>query len=611
VNPSFHEIQLPANYNWEPKLGPGYKTKLGELESGHEEREEDWPHQRGEFDVAYTLQTDVQLRKLLTFYYCRYSMGYGFRFKDWSDYQAINAPLGGGPTWESTFGLAVNTGIASIQRRFRKATVTTTAASSNLSVRQYFQIRGCPDASFNGRYRVLEVLGANTFTFTSIGNDTGVVTGGTVTGNPYQMGKLYKDAGGSKFRTINKPCDGTFTDATGYTPAPPIVYVDGVPQTLDGGALDNDGPIATAVVHVPSGTQPINYMVGDTGKLISGGSSGTAQYVITAVDNNGAPLTASISDPGDAYTAGTVYSTSVLTGNGNGFFQMQVLSIVPFPATSNRGPAKTWSVWSGGTDYAIGDTGTIPGASGDATYVVDDVDPLTGAVTAFTLDNLGTLYGPAPQQYATTSTTGIGTGFYAYITTISRILTEVYRLDVTTGLVTFDMNEGNGPAHGAVLTADCDFDVPTRFDTDQVEMTLQEFNNGQWSVKVVEINQLEGASSTITLAPPQPIGVGGVPGANAIVLASVAYSPTAIAGNGSSVCTITLSGPAPVGGALVTLSGNPNLATNPDTLLIPEGQTSGAFTAVGVSAGAGTLHLTLTATYNNSTKTATLQLNAF
>jgi uncharacterized protein (TIGR02217 family) len=59
-----------------------------------------------------------------------------------------------------------------------------------------------------------------------------------------------------------------------------------------------------------------------------------------------------------------------------------------------------------------------------------------------------------------------------------------WSVDVTTGVVTFT----TAPASGVVVTADFDFDVPARFDTDQMEITIETYQLGTWGqIPVVEI----------------------------------------------------------------------------------------------------------------------------
>ncbi len=53
--------------------------------------------------------------------------------------------------------------------------------------------------------------------------------------------------------------------------------------------------------------------------------------------------------------------------------------------------------------------------------------------------------------------------------------TSAFAVDTTTGLITFD----DPPEVGAVLTAGFEFDVPVRFDTDRIDVTLESFEAGR------------------------------------------------------------------------------------------------------------------------------------
>ncbi len=54
-------------------------------------------------------------------------------------------------------------------------------------------------------------------------------------------------------------------------------------------------------------------------------------------------------------------------------------------------------------------------------------------------------------------------------------LTSGWSVDATTGLVTFDA----APAAGAVVSAGFEFDVPVRFDTDRLDISLSRFRAGE------------------------------------------------------------------------------------------------------------------------------------
>jgi uncharacterized protein (TIGR02217 family) len=59
-----------------------------------------------------------------------------------------------------------------------------------------------------------------------------------------------------------------------------------------------------------------------------------------------------------------------------------------------------------------------------------------------------------------------------------------YLVDYTTGIVTF----AEAPASGAIIMADFEFDVPVRFDTDELQLSIDSFNSGSWSgINLIEI----------------------------------------------------------------------------------------------------------------------------
>jgi uncharacterized protein (TIGR02217 family) len=61
-----------------------------------------------------------------------------------------------------------------------------------------------------------------------------------------------------------------------------------------------------------------------------------------------------------------------------------------------------------------------------------------------------------------------------------------FTCDYAAGLITFDV--GHIPAAGAAITAGFEFDVPVRFDTDRLEVSLDGFQHGSIpSIPVVEI----------------------------------------------------------------------------------------------------------------------------
>jgi hypothetical protein len=101
-------------------------------------------------------------------------------------------------------------------------------------------------------------------------------------------------------------------------------------------------------------------------------------------------------------------------------------------------------------------------------------------------------------------------------------------------------------------------------------------------------------SLTVTSAPPPPPA-----------LASLTLNPASVFGGQSSVGTLTLTGPAPAGGAQVFLSSDDGAARVPSSVIVPAGATSATFT-VNTSFVVISTSATISASYNGATRTATL-----
>ncbi len=102
------------------------------------------------------------------------------------------------------------------------------------------------------------------------------------------------------------------------------------------------------------------------------------------------------------------------------------------------------------------------------------------------------------------------------------------------------------------------------------------------------------ASLTVTPAPPPPPTV-----------SSLTLNPANVFGGQSSTGTVTLTGPAPAGGAQVFLSSSNGAARVTSSVIVPAGATSATFT-VNTSFVLISTSATISATYNGTTRTATL-----
>lgn len=69
---------------------------------------------------------------------------------------------------------------------------------------------------------------------------------------------------------------------------------------------------------------------------------------------------------------------------------------------------------------------------------------------------------------------------------VVKTITTHFTVDTTTGLVVF--TSGNIPTVGQIITAGYEFDVPVRFDTDKLEISVSSFQRGEIpSIPIVEI----------------------------------------------------------------------------------------------------------------------------
>jgi len=84
---SFHEVRLPVDIEVGAVGGPQFNTTILELYSGYEQRNINWEKVRGRWDLSYAVRGMDDMDDLIAFFYARQGRAYGFRFKDWTDYE--------------------------------------------------------------------------------------------------------------------------------------------------------------------------------------------------------------------------------------------------------------------------------------------------------------------------------------------------------------------------------------------------------------------------------------------------------------------------------------------------------------------------------------------
>ena len=90
---AFDEVQFPSNISFGAIGGPGYSTDVVQMDSGFENRNQNWPQGLGKWDCSHAIKTASEIAVLLAFFRARKGKARGFRFKDWTDYQIANSQL--------------------------------------------------------------------------------------------------------------------------------------------------------------------------------------------------------------------------------------------------------------------------------------------------------------------------------------------------------------------------------------------------------------------------------------------------------------------------------------------------------------------------------------
>lgn len=90
---AFDEVQLPTNLAAGAKGGPGFSTRVVQTGSGYEYRNAMWSVGLARYNIGHGLKHEADMIALIAFFRARQGKARGFRFKDWSDYQATSQPI--------------------------------------------------------------------------------------------------------------------------------------------------------------------------------------------------------------------------------------------------------------------------------------------------------------------------------------------------------------------------------------------------------------------------------------------------------------------------------------------------------------------------------------
>src|SRR6266404_2490874 len=238
---------------------------------------------------------------------------------------------------------------------------------------------------------------------------------------------------------------------------------------------------------------------------------------------------------------------------------------------------------------------TIAAGATSATFAVT-----TSAVASSTTDTISAAYGGVTNTASLTVTAAPPPP--PTLSSLSLNPTSVAGGNSSTGTVTLSGAASTGGAQVALSSNNGAASVPPTV-TIAAGATSATFPVNTTAVVTstpVTISASDGGvskSATLTVTPP-PLPT----------LSSLTLNPTSVIGSvQSSTGTVTLSGPAPAGGAQVALASNNGAANVPSSVTVPAGATSATFT-VSTSAVLVSTSVTISASYNSTAQTATLSV---
>jgi hypothetical protein len=292
----------------------------------------------------------------------------------------------------------------------------------------------------------------------------------------------------------------------------------------------------------------------------------------------------------------------LLTTNGSGALSLTYDENFCRAPNSVTGAAGTYTVASNGRAPI-----TIGGYSLVA-YLVN-----TNQIFLFVSDS-NVLFGVGEPQAAMSFTNGTLKGTYAgYATNPMGFGVVVFSGEFAadgaspTGNMTGteDIGAPSGPVSGAAFKAT--YSVTPSPTNGRGTMTVTSGTGGNAVFYMISVSKFVAVSQNDPNPAVLVFEQSSVPAS--LFLSSFALNPTSVTGGNSSTGTVTLSGPAPSGGAQVALSSNNSAASVPSSVTVPAGATSATF-PVKTSVVAASTPVTISASYGGVTLTATLTVTA-
>ena len=89
----FHDVRFPDAIARGAIGGPEFSTDVIAVASGYEQRNVNWSAARAKFDISTGIRTREQMAEVIAFFRARRGRAYGFRFRDWNDFEATGVAL--------------------------------------------------------------------------------------------------------------------------------------------------------------------------------------------------------------------------------------------------------------------------------------------------------------------------------------------------------------------------------------------------------------------------------------------------------------------------------------------------------------------------------------
>jgi len=323
----------------------------------------------------------------------------------------------------------------------------------------------------------------------------------------------------------------------------------------------------------------------------------------------------------DAYTpfngltlaagAGRINVYKALVAAGGGAASVSLSSLTLSPTSVQGGGSSTGtliltgsaptggtqvSLFSDSTSASVPSTVTVPAGQSSTTFAVATIPVTTASsatitATAGSVSRTATLQVTAPAATIALSSVGIAPASIASGATATGTVTLSGLAGVGGAVVTLSSS------NAAAATVAGSVTVPA----------------GSQSATFAVVGKTVAANTAVTVT----ASYGGVTRTADVTvnkpttaaIASVSLNPSTVTGGSSSTGSVTLSAPAPSGGAVVTLSDNSSNSSVPASVTVPAGATSATF-SVGTSAVTSTTSATISGSYGGVTRSAVLAINA-